>query len=101
MISILKIVGLILLLTIALFPIIGNSIFGKTITYGQGLGDLFMVIASLVCFIIYITLTHLKVIKSSLKPIVILLMYLSILYFAYSFTLGRGTETPWDGHIFH
>jgi hypothetical protein len=95
--------GILILLTITLAPLFGQDAFGRTITYGVGLGDLFYVLMSLIALIIFIVLINLKKIKSNQKSITVIttILYLTILFFIYSFTLGRGTEYKWNGELLY
>jgi hypothetical protein len=95
--------GILILLTITLAPLFGQDAFGRTITYGVGLGDLFYVLMSLITLIIFIVLINLKKIKSNQKSTTVIttILYLTILFFIYSFTLGRGTEYKWNGELLY
>ncbi|MDB4344253.1 hypothetical protein OAA35_00060 [bacterium] len=95
--------GLLILLVIALMPIFGQGIFGRTISYGLGLGDAFYALMSFVAFVVFMILINLKKIKSNLKSkrTVAIFVYLTIIFFSYSFTVGRGIEYAWNGEILY
>jgi hypothetical protein len=95
--------GLLILLVIALMPIFGQGIFGRTISYGLGLGDAFYALMSFVAFVVFMILINLKKIKSNLKSkrTVAIFIYLTIIFFSYSFTVGRGVEYAWNGEILY
>lgn len=77
------------------------------IYFGNGLGDLFyllgMSFVSLVMLIVNIILTLQsdKTKYKKLKLILGVISTLALLYFIYSFTLGRAIEYPWNGNILY
>jgi hypothetical protein len=91
--------GILILLIITLAPLFGQGVFGRTITYGSGLGDLFYVLMSFIALIIFTVLMNFKKVKSKPKSITLVttFIYMTILFFIYSFTLGRGAEYKWNG----
>jgi hypothetical protein len=94
--------GILLLAVITLIPLVGPRIFGKIITYGVGIGDIFYVLLSLLATLIYTVLFNLKKSKTNLifKKILVILIYITILFFCYSFSIGRGGEHIWNGELF-
>jgi len=95
--------GILILLIITLAPLFGQGFFGRTITYGVGLGDLFYILMSLIALIIFMVLINLKKVRSNRKSITVVttFMYLTIFFFIYSFTIGRGAEYKWNGELLY
>ena len=77
------------------------------IYFGNGLGDLFylfgMSFISLIMLIIntIFTLQSDKTKYQNQSLILGVISTLALLYFIYSFTLGRGIEYPWNGNILY
>jgi hypothetical protein len=96
-------VGILILAVITFIPLFGSNVFGKTITYGVGIGDIFYVCLSLIATIVFAVLLNLKKIKANLttNKIVLILIYISIMFFCYSFSFGRGGEYQWNGELFY
>lgn len=77
------------------------------IRFGNGLGDLVYLfglgVSAITTLLISIRSTQRvnqrKTIKNSGLLITVLLIVL--IYFIYSFTIGRGVNAPWNGHIFY
>jgi hypothetical protein len=95
--------GLFILFSINFICYFGRDIFGKTIAYGLGLGDMAFVLMTSVLFVVFIILINHKKIKSNkkLQILVTLSIYFTIIYFSYSFTYGRGAEYKWNGELFY
>lgn len=78
----------------------------EIINYGLGLGDLGMTAGIAICSLIslvsnlYYTAQRKKARRHQLLPRLSLIYTLVILYYCYSFTVGRGMEFPWNGNIF-
>jgi len=84
-------------------PYFGLELFGKTITYGFGLGDLIYVCSSVIVTVILVILFSLTIFKPNPKAklIIVTIIYLAIIFFCYSFTFGRGSEHLWNGTVFY
>jgi hypothetical protein len=86
------------------FLIAAALTFRGDLAFGHELGDTFF--ATLLLILTLITHGLPQFFKkrnnpsSVIVPVVATLLVLLALYFTYSFTLGRGTEKPWNGKIF-
>ncbi len=75
------------------------------LTFGYGLGDLFYLFVDIFFIVILIVCLLIIIIKKiQLKTITRLIFYsiifLFLAYNIYSFTIGRGVESPWNGKVF-
>jgi hypothetical protein len=75
------------------------------LTFGHGLGDLFYVYLQIVWIIILsIILTVIrkrgKEVGIILTAFIMVILFSSIIYITYEFTINRGVEYPWNGRIF-
>ena len=89
---------------IALLICLAFSLMGK-LHFGHGLGDLayvfFLLVASTVAVISNLIFTVKgKSVSSRIALIINTVTFLVLLYFIYSFTLGRGPLSYWDGTVF-
>ena len=75
------------------------------ITFGYGLGDFFYVIIVSI-WVLLITIVYFKTKKKDfnkdkfLALLIISVLVLSIFYTVFKFTVGRGSEYMWNGHVF-
>lgn len=95
-------IGVLFLLFISVQPFFLYDIFGVRLTYGVGLGGWFYIIKSTLAFIIFLILINIKKINKNKvsKRTITTFLYLVILFFVYSLTLGRGGEYRWNGKVF-
>lgn len=95
-------IGIFCLFSVSLFPFYGESIFGKTLTYGAGLGDLFYIYFFTLISLILFVLFCFKKLKSNplTLAITVFTTYIFLILICYLLTLGRGSEHAWDGNIF-
>lgn len=74
---------------------------GGKITFGYGLGDLYMLFFFMIVFVIISVIrTKLRLRNNILNVVLITLIGLSVLFFVLKITLFRGNEYPWNGRLF-
>ena len=75
------------------------------ISYGTGLGDLAMVIVNVLLFLLVIIVNFVSTksdeIKKRSRRFSILIFLVMNIYSTYSFTIGRGAESVWNGDVFY
>lgn len=73
------------------------SYFGK-IAFGHGLGDILYVVAILLLSLVFIPLVILKRSASNFSFVVGCIFFV---YLLLNSTVFRGSEYPWNGHVFY
>lgn len=92
-------------LSIWFFLIVIALCFTGKLTFGNGLGDL-AYLMGIGCVMLMIAGAYFVTRGADLeanKPVAIMIMsvvLLFIIYFTYHFTIGRGSEYRWNGHVF-
>lgn len=93
-----------ILFTRIYFIIIVLGMYYPGITFGHGLGDLaylFLMLAWIIALSIILKLIRLKSpVNKAVKAVIITALVASVLYITAFFTVYRGSEYPWNGHVF-
>jgi len=104
MIEMTKLLKVFLLIGITFFAMVILLMIVGKLTFGYGLGDLFYLFiqgAWLISLIIVFIITKRKnKIESPYALILSFIICISILFSIHGFTIGRGSEYPWNGRIF-
>ena len=77
------------------------GIVSEVISFGSGLGDIGMLLISMLFAVVFLILYFFKSkISNFTWNIITLCIYSLILYFVLQFSLFRGPENSWDGKVF-
>lgn len=94
-------------LSTAYFLLLIKWMLDSTITFGVGLGDLFYFYLSMGFSVLFLITFIFSLREWKNKPVInfysisAILAILILLLFTYDFTIGRGSELPWNGTVFN
>lgn len=87
------------------FPILSVLLIMGKITSGYGLGDLFYLysLIAMLCLVGVSLLIISRCVDGKVvfyRSVLLFFCILILVYFIYSFSIGRGPEKPWNGDMF-